>query len=161
MDPASRLSGVAGATGVVIRHASVRSVWFANSLRGAAALAVAVAVADLTGVQHGFWVVLGTLSVLRTNASGTGATALRALGGTVLGFVVGAALLAAIGTGQTAMWVAFPLAILVAAYAPGTAPFAVGQAAFTSWSCCCSTCSCRSAGRSGCCGWRTWRSAAR
>ncbi len=125
------LSGVAGATGVVVRHASVRSVWFANSLRAAAALAVAVAVADLTGVQHGFWVVLGTLSVLRSNASGTGATALRALGGTAIGFVVGAALLAAIGTGPTAMWVAFPLAVLVAAYAPGTAPFAVGQAAFT------------------------------
>jgi uncharacterized membrane protein YccC len=129
--PRSRLSGVAGATGVVIRHASVRSVWFANSLRAAAALAVAVAVADLTGVQHGFWVVLGTLSVLRSNASGTGATALRALGGTAIGFVAGAALLAGIGTGQTAMWVAFPLAILVAAYAPGAAPFAIGQGAFT------------------------------
>jgi uncharacterized membrane protein YccC len=130
-DPASRLSGVAAATGVVIRHASVRSVWFANSLRAAAAVAVAVAVADLSNVQHGFWVVLGTLSVLRTNASGTGSTALRALGGTVAGFVIGAALLAAMGTGQTAMWVAFPIAVLVAAYAPGTAPFAVGQAAFT------------------------------
>jgi len=127
----SRLSGVAGATGVVIRHASVRSVWFANSLRGAAALAVAVAVADLTNVQHGFWIVLGTLSVLRSNASGTGSTALRALGGTAVGFVAGAALLAAIGPGQTAMWAAFPLAVLVAAYAPGTAPLAVGQAAFT------------------------------
>jgi uncharacterized membrane protein YccC len=129
--PASRLSGVAAATGVVIRHASVRSVWFANSLRAAAAVAVAVAVADLSNVQHGFWVVLGTLSVLRTNASGTGSTALRALGGTVAGFVLGAALLAVMGTGQTAMWVAFPIAVLVAAYAPGTAPFAVGQAAFT------------------------------
>ncbi|HUN34404.1 MAG TPA: FUSC family protein [Trebonia sp.] len=127
----SLLSGVAGATGVVARHASVRSVWFASSLRGAAALAVAVAVADLTDVQHGFWVVLGTLSVLRSNASGTGSTALRALAGTAVGFVVGAALLAAIGTGQTSMWVAFPLAILVAAYAPGTAPFAIGQGAFT------------------------------
>jgi hypothetical protein len=128
---AGRLSGVAGATGVVMRHASVRSVWFANSLRGAVALAVAVAVADVSGVQHGFWVVLGTLSVLRSNASGTGATALRALGGTVIGFIVGAALLAAIGTGQASMWVAFPLAVLVAAYAPGTSPFLVGQAAFT------------------------------
>jgi len=129
--PGSRLSGVAGATGVVLRHASVRSVWFANSLRGAAALAVAVAVADLSNVQHGFWAVLGTLSVLRSNAAGTGSTALRALGGTAIGFVVGAALLAAIGTGETAMWVAFPLAVLIAAYAPGTLPFAVGQAAFT------------------------------
>ncbi len=129
--PGSRLSGVAGATGVVIRHASVRSVYFANSLRAAAALALALAVADISGVQHGFWVVLGTLSVLRTNATGTGATALRALGGTVVGFVLGAALLTAMGTGETAMWVTFPIAVLVAAYAPGTAPFAVGQAAFT------------------------------
>jgi uncharacterized membrane protein YccC len=130
-DQPSRLSGVAGATGVLMRHASVRSVWFANSLRGATALAVAVAVADLSGVQHGFWVALGTLSVLRTSAASTGATALRALGGTVVGFVVGGALLAAIGTGQTAMWAAFALAVLVSAYAPGTAPFLVGQAAFT------------------------------
>ena len=125
------LATVISAAGLVLRHASLRSVWFANSLRGAVAIAAAVAVADLTGVQHGFWVVLGTLSVLRTNASGTGATALRALAGTVLGFAVGAALLAAIGTGQTTLWVVFPLAILVAAYATGTMPFTVGQAAFT------------------------------
>jgi uncharacterized membrane protein YccC len=131
MDPSSRLSGVAGATGVVVKHASVRSVWFANSLRGAVALAIAVAVADLSGVGHAFWVVLGTLSVLRTNASGTGATALRALSGAAVGFVVGAVLLLGIGTGGTAVWVALPIAILVAAYAPGTAPFAVGQGAFT------------------------------
>jgi hypothetical protein len=112
-------------------HASIRSVWFRNSLRGAIALAVAVAVADLTGVEHGFWVVFGTLSVLRTNAAATGATALRALTGTAVGFAVGAALLLAIGTSTSALWVALPIAVLVAAYAPGTAPFAVGQAAFT------------------------------
>ncbi len=120
-----------GATGVVSRHASLRSVLFLNSARGAVALAAAVAVADVSGVQHAFWVVLGTLSVLRTNASATGATALRALAGTVAGFIVGAALLLAIGTGQTSLWVALPIAVLVASYAPGTAPFAVGQAAFT------------------------------
>jgi hypothetical protein len=44
-------------------------------------------------VQHGFWVVLGTLSVLRSNAVATGSTVLRALLGTAAGFVVGAALL--------------------------------------------------------------------
>ena len=49
-------------------------------------------VADLTDVQHGFWVVLGTLSVLRTNAASTGATAFKAITGTVAGFVVGSAL---------------------------------------------------------------------
>jgi len=126
-----RLAALGSAVGVVFRHASLRSVWFRNSTRGAVALAAAVAVADLTDVQHGFWVVLGTLSVLRSNASSTGSTALRALAGTVGGFAVGAAVLLAIGTGQTALWIALPIAILVAAYAPGTAPFAVGQAAFT------------------------------
>jgi Fusaric acid resistance protein-like len=111
--------------------ASLRSVWFRNSARGAIALAAAVAVARLTDVQHAFWVVLGTLSVLRTNATATGATALRALAGTVAGFAVGAALLVGIGVSPVALWIAFPLAVLVAAYTPGTAPFVAGQAAFT------------------------------
>lgn len=39
--------------------------------------------------------------------------------------------LLAIGTNPVALWIAFPLAVLVAAYTPGTAPFAAGQAAFT------------------------------
>ena len=126
-----RVAGLAGAATLVRRHASIRSVWFLNSLRGALALAAAVAVADLSGVQHGFWVVLGTLSVLRTSAAATGATAWRALAGTAVGFAIGAALLVGIGTGQAALWVTLPLAISIAAYAPGTTPFLVGQAAFT------------------------------
>jgi hypothetical protein len=75
--------------------------------------------------------VLGTLSVLRTSASSTESTALRALGGTVIGFVIGALLLLGIGTSTPALWVALPIAIAVAAYAPGTLPFTFGQAAFT------------------------------
>jgi Fusaric acid resistance protein-like len=76
-------------------------------------------------------VVLGTLSVLRTNAASTESTALRALGGTVIGFVVGALLLLGIGTSTPALWTALPIALAVAAYAPGTLPFTFGQAAFT------------------------------
>jgi uncharacterized membrane protein YccC len=125
---AHRVSSVAAEA---VRHASVRSVWFVNSVRGAIALAAAVAIADLSSVQHGFWVVLGTLSVLRTNAASTGSSAARALGGTAIGFVIGGALLLAIGSSSTALWIVLPLAVLVAAYTPGTAPFAVGQAAFT------------------------------
>jgi uncharacterized membrane protein YccC len=127
----SGITGLAGAVALVRRHATFRSVWFLNSLRGAVALAAAVAIADLSGVQHGFWVVLGTLSVLRTSAASTGATAWRALAGTVVGFAVGAALLIAIGTNPDALWAVLPVAVLVAAYAPGTTPFPVGQAAFT------------------------------
>jgi uncharacterized membrane protein YccC len=113
------------------RHASLRSVWFRNSARGSVAIAAAVAVASLSGVQHGFWVALGTLSVLRTTAASTGSTAVRALAGTAVGFVAGALLLLAIGTGPAALWTVLPFAVFIAAYAPGTAPFAVGQAAFT------------------------------
>src|SRR5580700_1182883 len=127
----SGLTGVAGAVALVRRHATFRSVWFLNSLRGALALAAAVAVADLSEVQHGFWVVLGTLSVLRTSAASTGATAWRALAGTLVGFIIGAALLIGIGTSPDALWVVLPVAVAVAAYAPGTTPFLVGQAAFT------------------------------
>jgi len=123
-----RLSGIATAAA---RHASVRSVWLVNSVRVALAIGAAVAVADLSSVQHGFWVVLGALSVLRTNASSTRSTALEALRGTTVGVVVGAALLLLIGTSTAALWTALPISVFIAAYAPGTTPFAVGQAAFT------------------------------
>jgi uncharacterized membrane protein YccC len=126
-----RAAALSGAIHVMATHASMRSVWFLNSLRGSLALAAAVLVADQTGVQHGVWVMLGALSVLRTNATSTGSTALRALGGTVIGFAVGALLLLGLGTSTPVLWAALPIAIAVAAYAPGTLPFAVGQAAFT------------------------------
>jgi len=112
-------------------HTSLRSIWFLNSARAGLALAAAVTIADVTNVQHGFWVVLGALTVLRTNAASTGATALRALVGTVAGFAVGAAVLFAIGHHNMVLWAVLPVAILVAGYAPGTLPFIVGQAAFT------------------------------
>ncbi len=112
-------------------HAERHSVWLHNSVRGAIGLGVAVLVADLTGVQHSFWVVLATLSVLRSNALNTGQNALRGLLGTVAGFVIGAALLAVIGTDTTALWILLPIAILLAGLAPAVATFAIGQAAFT------------------------------
>jgi uncharacterized membrane protein YccC len=134
-EPSTAAARAAGRVSSVVStahtHANVRSVWFVNSVRGAVALAAAVAVADIGSLQHGFWVVLGTLSVLRTNAASTGATALRALAGTALGFVVGGAFLVAIGSASTALWVMLPVSVFVASYAPGTAPFVVGQAAFT------------------------------
>ena len=126
-----RLARLGAAVSLVSRHASLRSVWFLTSARGAVALAAAIAVADLTGVQRGFWVVLGTMSVLRTNAAATGATALRALLGTVVGTVIGGVLLGVIGTSPPALWVAMPIAVLIASYSPGALPFAAGQAAFT------------------------------
>jgi Fusaric acid resistance protein-like len=107
------------------------SVWLHNSLRGAAGLGLAVLAARLTGVQHSFWVVLGALSVLRSNALNTGQDAVRAMLGTVAGFLVGAALLAGIGTNTTLLWFLLPLAVFLAGVAPAVISFAGGQAAFT------------------------------
>ncbi|HMH48036.1 MAG TPA: FUSC family protein [Solirubrobacteraceae bacterium] len=112
-------------------HIDRGSVWLHNSVRGAVALGLAVLVANQTGVQHSFWVVLGTLSVLRSNALNTGQNVLRGLLGTTVGFVVGAAMLAAIGTDTTLLWFLLPPAILLAGVAPAAISFAAGQAAFT------------------------------
>jgi uncharacterized membrane protein YccC len=115
----------------LVSHLSFRSVWFRNALRGAIGLALAVLVVELTDVQHGFWVVLGTLSVLRSNALGTGANALRAVGGTALGVVVGSAIMVGVADHSVLLWVLLPLAVFVAGTAPSMIGFATGQAAFT------------------------------
>jgi hypothetical protein len=112
-------------------HMNRRSVWLHNSVRGAIGLGIAVYVADRTGAQHAFWVALGTLSVLRSNALSTGQNALRAVLGTVAGFIVGAAILALIGTNTTLLWFLLPLAIFLTAVTPAAISFVVGQAAFT------------------------------
>ncbi|TQS44398.1 FUSC family protein [Cryptosporangium phraense] len=112
-------------------HIEWHSVWLHNSVRGAAGLALAVVVADLSGVSHGFWVVLGTLSVLRSNALATGQTIARGVLGTTIGFAIGSAVLALVGSDTTLLWVLLPIAVLIAGIAPALIGFATGQAAFT------------------------------
>jgi uncharacterized membrane protein YccC len=111
-----------------LRH---HSIWLHNSVRGAIGLAIAVAVAEELSVEHSFWVILGTLSVLRSNAASTGQNAARAIGGTIIGFVIGAALVVLIGTNSVVLWLLLPLSLLVAAFAPTAISFVVGQAGFT------------------------------
>ncbi|MGO8827482.1 MAG: FUSC family protein [Acidimicrobiales bacterium] len=115
----------------VLSHLSFRSVWFRNAVRGAVGLALAVTVVELTDVSHGFWVVLGTLSVLRSNALGTGASALRAVGGTAVGFVVGSLIMIGVADHLALLWAFLPLAVLVSGIAPTMISFVAGQAAFT------------------------------
>jgi uncharacterized membrane protein YccC len=129
--PSSAHAALEATEQLAVEHANVRSVWFQNSVRGAAGLAIAVFVAQRTGLQHSFWVVLGTLSVLRSNALGTGSSILNALAGTAVGLVVGALLVIGIGTHEAVLWGVLPVAILLAAYAPRAISFAAGQAGFT------------------------------
>jgi uncharacterized membrane protein YccC len=112
-------------------HWGFGSVWFRNAVRGAVGLALAVGLVELTAVEHGFWVILGTLSVLRSNALGTGSSALRALGGTAVGFVLGSALMLGPGEHRPVLWVLLPLAVFLCGVAPTMISFAAGQAAFT------------------------------
>jgi hypothetical protein len=75
--------------------------------------------------------VLGTLSVLRSRALNTGLNVARGLLGTLVGFVVGAGLLALIGDDTRVLWLLLPPAILLAGVAPAVISFAAGQAGFT------------------------------
>jgi hypothetical protein len=114
-----------------LAHAAPGSSWLHNSLRGASALTIAVLIADLAHPQHGFWVVFGTLAVLRSNALSTGQNALRGLIGTTVGFVIGGVLVALIGTNTILLWVLLPFAVLFGGLAPTAISFAAGQAGFT------------------------------
>lgn len=116
---------------MVVAHMTFESVWLRNSLRGAIGLALAVLVVKLTDVAHGFWVVLGTLSVLRSSALSTEATAMRSLVGTLAGFVIGAAVMIGLGDHYVLLWVVLPVAVFLAGAAPRLFSFAAGQAGFT------------------------------
>jgi uncharacterized membrane protein YccC len=128
----------AGPAGDVIRiaqtvrtHLAPNSAVLHDSLRVGIGLALAVLVGRLLQVDHAFWVVLGTLSVLRSSALATGRTTLQALAGTLAGFAIGAPY-AQLAIGDvTLSWYVLPLATFLAAYAWGGVGFVVGQAVFT------------------------------
>lgn len=130
-EPGGLVGPLATARDRAAAHLDVHSVWLHNSVRGAVGLGLAVLLADVTSVQHSFWVVLGALSVLRSNALNTGQNAVRGLAGTVAGSVVGVALLEIIGHNSVLLWFLLPLAVLLAGIAPAAISFAAGQAAFT------------------------------
>ena len=102
-----------------------------NALRTGLGLALAVAVTHLFPVEHGFWVVLGALSVLRSSALTTGTKTLRAVVGTGIGFVLGAALISVVGVDPAVLWILMPVVVFGSAFVPEIASFTAGQAAFT------------------------------
>jgi len=132
---APRLEGVGGAAIRVVRtirtHFEPTSTVMHNSLRVAIGLAIAVLLARMLGLSHAFWVVLGTLQVLRSTALGTGRTTLQALAGNVVGVVIGGVFAILAGNHPLVMWAALPIAIFIAAYAATAVGFAASQAAFT------------------------------
>src|SRR5216683_2428127 len=130
-----RLEGVSGTAIRVVRtirtHLEPTSTVMQNSLRVAVGLAIAVLLARTLGLSHAFWVVLGTLQVLRSTALGTGRTTVQALIGNVVGVVIGGVFAVLAGNHPLVMWAALPIVVFVAAYAATAVGFAASQAAFT------------------------------
>jgi uncharacterized membrane protein YccC len=112
-------------------HLEPRSVVLHDSVRAAVGIAVAVLISRLLRLDYGFWVVLGTLSVLRSSALGTARTTVEALIGTLAGFAAGALIALLVGTNAALAWAILPLVAFTAAYASTAIGFVVGQAAFT------------------------------
>ena len=125
------LSETQAVTHLTSGYLSTRAVIVRNSLRTGVGLALAVATTQLFPVEHGFWVVLAAMSVLRSSALTTGTKVLRAVTGTVLGFVIGALLIELIGVDPVVLWAALPVVAFLAAFVPDVWSFAAGQAAFT------------------------------
>jgi uncharacterized membrane protein YccC len=112
-------------------HGRLDSPYVQDSIRAAVALALAVFLALRLSLDHGFWVVLGTLSVLRSNAFATGSNAVRAALGTAVGFGATSVFFAVVGLDRWALWVLAIGALFFAAYAPQAYGFLAGQVAFT------------------------------
>jgi uncharacterized membrane protein YccC len=105
-------------------HLTPRSVLFQGAVRIALALAAARVIAGYLNLQHGFWVLLATLTLLRTSATDTRTTLRPALLGTVLGAAAGAGLLMTVDRPEVYRAV-LPVAMVLA--------FAVGPLLGLAW----------------------------
>jgi len=108
-----------------------RSVHLQDAVRLGVALGLAVAAARVLGLQHGFWVALATLTIVRSKVSATGRRASQALAGTAVGFAVAFAIIEAAGTNTGVYAALTPVVIFAAIYASNAIGFPAGQAAFT------------------------------
>src|SRR5258708_177929 len=111
-------------------HLESPSTVMHGTIRVAIRLALAVWLARAFDLSHAFWVVLGPIQVLRTNALGTGRTIVQAVVGNVIGVVIGGLFALGAGRHPAVIWTAFPIAVFGAAYAATTIGFMLSQAAF-------------------------------
>ena len=109
----------------------IESVWFRAAIRAAVALAAAILIARVGRLEHGFWVMLATASVLKSSATSTRHTAWEASIGTLAGFGVASAFVFATGGTPEALWIALPICVFLAVYTPTAVHFMIGQAMFT------------------------------
>ncbi|PBC80745.1 MULTISPECIES: FUSC family protein [unclassified Streptomyces] len=112
-------------------HLTPRSVIFQNACRFALGLAAARAVAGLLDLQHGFWVLLATLTLTRTTSLETWSAVRQALAGTLVGAVLAGGLLALVHDRDMVYAVVLPVVMLVAFIAGPLRGLAWAQGGFT------------------------------
>jgi uncharacterized membrane protein YccC len=110
---------------------SLRAPWMRNALRLGIAVAVALGAVHLTGVDRGYWVVLGTLSVLRMDLRGTGKSAWQVIQGQILGFVCGFLLLGVFIDLSWLAWVLLPIVAGLQGYMANNVSVVWQQMGFT------------------------------
>ena len=106
-------------------HLTPRSVHFQGAVRVALALAAARLVAGVLDLQHGFWVLLATLTLMRSRAADTRTALIPVVTGTVLGALAAAVLLIVVGPDIEVYAIALPPTMLLA--------FAVGALLGPAW----------------------------
>lgn len=112
-------------------HLELRSVYLQNAVRLGVGLALARFVAGQFDLSHGLWVLLATLTLMRTSVTTTRASLVPAIVGTTAGAVVAAGLLALVGPQTVVYAVLFPLLCLVAVAAGPVLGAVAGQGCFT------------------------------
>ena len=112
-------------------HFTPRSVLFQNAIRLATGLAAARLIAGVLDLSHGFWMLLATLTLMRTSVATTRAAVVPAFLGTVVGGLVAALVLALAGGNSVVYEVAFPFVMVMALAAGPLGGVLAGQAMFT------------------------------
>ena len=112
-------------------HLSLRSVYLQNALRLGVGLALARLVAGELDVAHGFWVLLATLTLMRTSAASTRAAMGPAILGTTIGGALAIGLVLLVGQQPVATAALVPVVVVVAVASGRFAGAVASQACFT------------------------------
>lgn len=128
---ADRVHGRRTVLAALLGYLTTRSVTMLNSLRTGLALALAFVVTLVLPVQNALWVVLGALAVLRSSAATTRTSVVRAVTGTVLGFIAGAVVITLVGVNHAVLWALLPVVAFGSTYVMRVGSFTASQAMFT------------------------------
>jgi uncharacterized membrane protein YccC len=112
-------------------HLTPRSVYFQQAVRVAVAFGAGRLIAGVLDLQHGFWVLLATLTLLRSRATDTRFTLRPAAVGTVTGAAAAAVLLLVVGNNKEVYAALLPPVLVVAVAASSVVGLGWGQAMFT------------------------------